>query len=71
MYCAFCMYVYIHINRIPTPSFHSAKRLLLLTDVAGVLDKSMVLMPRLKLQQVEELKADGTVTGGMIPKVGG
>ncbi|KAM3567747.1 hypothetical protein VYU27_010112, partial [Nannochloropsis oceanica] len=46
-----------------------AKRLLLLTDVAGVLNKEKVLFPRLKLKQVEELKQDGTVTGGMIPKV--
>ncbi|TFJ84158.1 hypothetical protein NSK_004630 [Nannochloropsis salina CCMP1776] len=46
-----------------------AKRLLLLTDVAGVLDKEKVLIPHLKLKQVEELKEDGTVTGGMIPKV--
>ncbi len=46
-----------------------AKRLLLLTDVAGVLDKSGELLAELDLRQVEELIADGTISGGMIPKV--
>ena len=47
----------------------SAKRLLLLTDVPGVLDKSGTLIPRLTVSRARELIADGTITGGMIPKV--
>ncbi|HET8997118.1 MAG TPA: acetylglutamate kinase [Acetobacteraceae bacterium] len=46
-----------------------ATRLLMLTDVAGVLDKDKRLIPDLTLAQVEERIADGTITGGMIPKV--
>jgi acetylglutamate kinase len=46
-----------------------AKRLLLLTDVPGVLDKDKRLMPDLSVAQVRDLIADGTITGGMIPKV--
>lgn len=46
-----------------------AKRLLLLTDVVGVLDKSKTLLPRLSVGQVRALIADGTIQGGMIPKV--
>ncbi len=46
-----------------------AKRLLLLTDVVGVLDKSGKLIPRLTLGEARRLIEDGTVTGGMIPKV--
>lgn len=46
-----------------------AKRLLLLTDVAGVLDKDKNLISELKIGDVPELIADGTITGGMIPKV--
>jgi acetylglutamate kinase len=46
-----------------------AKRLLLLTDVAGVLDKNKELISELKIGDVAELIANGTVTGGMIPKV--
>ena len=46
-----------------------AKRLLLLTDVAGVLDRNKNLISELKIGEVPELIANGTVTGGMIPKV--
>ena len=46
-----------------------AKRLLLLTDVPGVLDKNKQLIPELTVAQIHELIADGTITGGMIPKV--
>jgi acetylglutamate kinase len=46
-----------------------AKRLLLLTDVAGVLDKSRKLIPELSLKDARKLIADGTISGGMIPKV--
>src|SRR5215210_613460 len=46
-----------------------AKRLLLLTDVAGVLDKSKSLIKELSMDDARRLIADGTITGGMIPKV--
>jgi acetylglutamate kinase len=46
-----------------------AKRLLLLTDVAGVLDKNKNLISELKIGDVPDLIAEGTITGGMIPKV--
>ncbi len=47
----------------------NATRLLMLTDVTGVLDKDKKLIPSLTLTEVEERVADGTITGGMIPKV--
>lgn len=46
-----------------------AKRLLLLTDVAGVLDKDKKLISELAVEDLPRLVADGTITGGMIPKV--
>jgi acetylglutamate kinase len=46
-----------------------AKRLLLLTDVAGVLDKDKNLISELKVGDLAGLIANGTITGGMIPKV--
>jgi acetylglutamate kinase len=46
-----------------------AKRLLLLTDVAGVLDKSKMLISELSVNDARRLIADGTISGGMIPKV--
>ena len=46
-----------------------AKRLLLLTDVPGVLDKDKRLMKELTVEQCRRLIADGTITGGMIPKI--
>ena len=46
-----------------------AMRLLLLTDVSGVLDRSGHLIPRLSVSQARALIADGTVSGGMIPKI--
>jgi acetylglutamate kinase len=46
-----------------------AKRLLLLTDVEGVLDKSKSLIRELSANDVRRLIADGTISGGMIPKV--
>jgi acetylglutamate kinase len=47
----------------------SAKRLLLLTDVPGVLDKNKNLIKELKVDEIRGLIADGTITGGMILKV--
>jgi len=46
-----------------------AKRLLLLTDVPGVLDKSKTLIEDLSVADARRLIADGTISGGMIPKV--
>lgn len=46
-----------------------AKRLLLLTDVPGVLDKSKKLIENLSVNDARRLIADGTISGGMIPKV--
>ncbi|MCL1940268.1 MAG: acetylglutamate kinase [Desulfovibrionaceae bacterium] len=46
-----------------------AKRLLLLTDVAGILDKQGTLIESLSMDETWELFADGTLQGGMIPKV--
>ena len=46
-----------------------AKQLLLLTDVAGVLDGKKQLIPTLTTAAAQQLCADGTATGGMIPKI--
>ena len=46
-----------------------AKRLLFLTDVPGVLDKDGKLIPELTVRDAKALIADGTISGGMIPKV--
>jgi acetylglutamate kinase len=46
-----------------------AKRLLLLTDVPGVLDRDKQLIKDLSIEQARRLIADGTIAGGMIPKV--
>ena len=46
-----------------------AKRLFLLTDVAGVLDKSGSLLTNLDAARIAELRTDGTISGGMIPKL--
>jgi acetylglutamate kinase len=46
-----------------------AKRLLLLTDVPGVLDKSKHLIKQLSADDARRLIANGTISGGMIPKV--
>ena len=46
-----------------------AKRLLFLTDVPGVLDKAGKLYKELTVKQCEDLIQDGTISGGMIPKV--
>ena len=46
-----------------------AARLFLLTDVAGVLDKDGALLTNLTPSDIAGLEADGTITGGMIPKL--
>src|SRR6201994_2538540 len=47
----------------------SASRLLLLTDVEGVLDREKKLIPRLTVAEARALIKDGTISGGMIPKI--
>ncbi|ADZ72058.1 acetylglutamate kinase [Polymorphum gilvum] len=47
----------------------NAKRLLFLTDVPGVLDKDGTLIKQLTVAKARALIADGTISGGMIPKV--
>jgi acetylglutamate kinase len=47
-----------------------AKRLLLLTDVPGVLDKNGELLRSLSAREIPGLIADAVISGGMIPKVG-
>lgn len=46
-----------------------AKRLFLLTDVAGVLDKQGNLLTNLDAARIAALRADATISGGMIPKL--
>ena len=41
----------------------------MLTDVPGVLDKSKSLIKELSIDEVRRLVANGTIAGGMIPKV--
>ena len=47
----------------------AAERLVLLTDVEGVLDKDGKVVPRLSLSEARRLMQDGTISGGMIPKI--
>lgn len=46
-----------------------AERLLLLTDVAGVMDKEGNVIPTLTVSDCKRLMKDGTISGGMIPKI--
>jgi acetylglutamate kinase len=46
-----------------------AKRLLLLTDVSGVLDVDGQLIPTIEMNKAQSLFEDGTLKGGMIPKI--
>ena len=46
-----------------------AKRLLMLTDVEGVLDKQGQLIAEMTVSQARRSIADGTIRGGMIPKI--
>lgn len=46
-----------------------AEKLILLTNIAGLLDKSKNLIPKLTAAEVNALIADGTIYGGMLPKI--
>ncbi len=45
-----------------------AEKLILLTNIPGILDKQGTLLTGLSIKKTEELIADGTISGGMIPK---
>lgn len=47
----------------------NAKRLLFLTDVPGVMDKDKVFQKELSVSQANAMIKEGTIAGGMIPKV--
>ena len=47
----------------------SSKRLLLMTDVEGVLDKDKKLLPEINTSIAEKMVKDGDISGGMIPKI--
>ena len=48
-----------------------AEKLLMLTNIPGVLDKTGQLMTELTPSQIDALCADGTISGGMLPKIEG
>jgi acetylglutamate kinase len=48
-----------------------AEKLLMLTNISGVLDKSGQLLTDLSARRIDELFADGTISGGMLPKIAG
>jgi acetylglutamate kinase len=48
-----------------------AEKLLMLTNIRGVLDKDMRLLTELTPRQIDDLVEDGTISGGMIPKIAG
>jgi len=48
-----------------------AEKLMLLTNTPGVLDKAGNLLTNLTARQIDELFADGTISGGMLPKIAG
>ena len=50
----------------------SAKRLIMMTDIAGVLrekDDPSTLIPEISVKEAEKLREEGTISGGMIPKI--
>ncbi|MGY0197538.1 acetylglutamate kinase [Leptothrix sp. BB-4] len=48
-----------------------AEKLVMLTNIKGVLDKSGELLTDLTARRIDELFADGTISGGMLPKIAG
>ena len=51
--------------------FRSAEKLVMLTNTEGVLDKNGRLLTELSARQIDALFADGTLSGGMLPKISG
>ncbi len=48
-----------------------AEKLMMLTNISGVLDKQGQLLTNLSASQIDALFADGTISGGMMPKISG
>ena len=48
-----------------------AEKLLMLTNISGVLNKDGELLTELSARQIDALFADGTISGGMLPKISG
>jgi len=48
-----------------------AEKLMMLTNISGVLDKAGQLLTDLSAKRIDELFADGTISGGMLPKIAG
>ncbi|ABM34680.1 acetylglutamate kinase [Paracidovorax citrulli] len=48
-----------------------AEKLMMLTNIPGVLNKSGALIPELTAREIDELVVDGTISGGMLPKIAG
>jgi acetylglutamate kinase len=48
-----------------------AEKLMMLTNTPGVLDKNGTLLTDLSAREIDELFADGTISGGMLPKIEG
>ncbi len=48
-----------------------AEKLMMLTNISGVLDKQGQLLTDLTARRIDELIADGTISGGMLPKIAG
>lgn len=48
-----------------------AEKLLMLTNISGVLDKAGALLTDLTARRIDELFVDGTISGGMLPKIAG
>jgi acetylglutamate kinase len=48
-----------------------AEKLLMLTNISGVLNKAGELLTELSARQIDALFADGTISGGMLPKISG
>lgn len=48
-----------------------AEKLMMLTNISGVLDKAGELLTDLTAKRIDELFADGTISGGMLPKIAG
>jgi acetylglutamate kinase len=48
-----------------------AEKLMMLTNISGVLDKSGTLLTDITARQIDDLVLDGTISGGMLPKISG